>query len=25
LLNVAVKYKHRADVNQILPKVKWNG
>jgi UDP-sulfoquinovose synthase len=25
LLNVAVKYKHRADLNQILPKVKWNG
>jgi UDP-sulfoquinovose synthase len=25
VLNVAIKYKHRADVNQILPKVKWNG
>ncbi|HEY9734634.1 MAG TPA: NAD-dependent dehydratase, partial [Trichocoleus sp.] len=23
LLNFAVKYKHRVDNNQILPKVKW--
>ncbi len=25
LLNVAVKYKHRVDTAQILPKVKWKG
>jgi UDP-sulfoquinovose synthase len=25
LLNFAVKYKHRVDKNQILPKVLWKG